>query len=213
MCGKTRGALFAGVVTGSVWTFSEVVVGAVVRSTVLPLRGTVLTGIGVFLVLAAFGYTRRVRTVATAVLIVVIGRPALALVISAEVSITNGSLAVLILGSCILAAVSITRALPSNRVRTGLVAASAVLVSGTVFYATGTHFDPCPYLLQFTAVTFFLRETLPWALLSAVVTPAGYRAGRSLAERRVEAAMSPLPAWGVVAGCWLACTFVMVLIG
>ena len=212
MSKRTKYLLFTGLLIGSLWAFSEVVLGTMLRAVFLRMRGTLLTGIGVGILLAGFGYTRQVRVVTIAVLTAVFARVVFASLSGSRISLTNGSLAVLFMGILIVIAIWILKPhpLPGNLIL-GFTAAIAILCSGTLFYIVGSRFDPCPYLRQFSAWIFFLRETVLWGLFSAMTAPMGYRVGVALSRPSVRLAIPSLPPWCIIVGCWLCCGLTMIL--
>ncbi|MDZ7723605.1 MAG: hypothetical protein U5R06_12590 [candidate division KSB1 bacterium] len=214
MTRHSRNTLWAGILGGSLWAFSEVVLGAALRATALPLRSTILTGIATFILFAAFAYTRRIPTLILAMLTAVSGRIVLTLAAGAQISLTNGSLAVIVTGLCFAGALYMLQAHKHpSFAYLGFTAATAILLSGTLFYAAGLHMDPCPYLTQMTPFMFFMRESLPWAVLSAVSAPLGYAAGHALLNAQQRNNLKRLTIWGLTAGCWLCCALVIWVAG
>ena len=212
MSTQTKQTFLIGLIAGSVWAFSEVVLGALLRTAILPMRGTLLTGIGAGILFTGFGYSRQVRVVALAVLTAVIARIVFASSFGSGISVTNGSLAVLITGIMMISSVWILKRQPApHNLTIGLIAAVAVLCSGTLFQIIGIRYDPCPYLLRFTALTFFLRETILWAALSGLAAPLGFQAGKVLSRYPNRITAKSLPAWGIILGCWICCGLTVLL--
>ena len=212
MSTRIKYLLFSGLFIGSLWAFSEVVLGSVLRAEALRMRGTLLTGIGVVILFVGFAYTRQVWSILFAVFTTVIARILFASSFGFGISVTNGSLAVLITGVSIVVALKIIRSHPSpGNFILGFTAAVTIVCSGTLFYIVGSRFYPCPYLKQFTAFTFFLKETILWGLFSAAIAPTGYRAGIALAYHSDRTEIQRLPAWCIVVSCWLCCGLTVIL--
>ena len=203
----SRDLIRSGIFAGSLWAFSEVAAGAGLRAAALPLRSTLLTGIAVFILFAAFAYTGRVRTLILASLTAVCGRIVLTLLTGAQISLTNGLLAVIMTGFCTAGALFALQVKNNPSFPfIGFTAATAVLLSGTLFYSAGLHVDPCPYLMQMSPLMFLVRETLVWALLSAVSAPMGFAAGRAFLNAKHP---GRFPIWRLTAGFWLGCALVI----
>jgi hypothetical protein len=202
---------------GSIWIFCEVVLGAMVKSMALPLRGTLMTCIGVGVLLMAFAFTRRAWVVATAVLVTVVGKILFTPTYGGGLwMVLNSSTAVFLEGACIFAVACFLQNRGEHRLHwVALASGAAMLCAGTAFYAVGIHLAPCPYLLQFHSAGFLLRESIPWAIASAVTAPVGFALGRQLKYRYLSGekqSLGALPACGMIAGCWLACVVVITLI-
>lgn len=202
---------------GSIWIFCEVVLGAMVKSMALPLRGTLMTCIGVGVLLMAFAFTRRAWVVGVAVLMTVVGKMIFTPTYGGGFwMVMNSSTAVFLEGACMVAAVSLLSWRCKGRsLRLGFAAGGAMLCAGTAFYAVGIHLAPCPYLLQFSSLGFLVCESMPWGVASAMTAPLGFALGRQLKSRylsREKQSLGALPACGMIAGCWLACVVMTTLI-
>lgn len=211
---QSRHLFVTGVLIGSLWAFSEVVLGACIRSVALPLRGTLLTGIGVGILFAGFAYTRRPWTIGLAVLTTAMAKVVFAPSFGFGITVINTSAAVLLEGVAVVAAMYALQRYPARgRVTHGLAAATAILCAGTAFYAVGSHLAPCAYLKSFSAAGFLIRETVPWSLLSSLTAPLGYTLGIRWAARQHTQSdrRLSLPAWGAIAACWLCCGVTVML--
>jgi hypothetical protein len=212
---RTRHLFIIGILTGSLWAFSEVVLGTLVRTAALPLRGTVLTGIGVGILFAGFARSKQPWVVGLAVLTAVIAKVVFAPSFGFGIKVINSSTAVLLEGTAVLVAVYVLKSRPAHRGQDrGLAAAVAIACAGTAFYAIGINLAPCAYLKGFSASAFFLRETAPWSLFSAATAPLGYAIGlrwAAAANNRWGGKALPLPALGTIAACWLCCGVTVLL--
>lgn len=207
--------LFTGLLIGSLWAFSEVVVGTVIRTVALPLRGTLLTGVGIGLLFAGYAYTRTGWTVLLGTLTTLVAKICFAPAFGLGMAALNGCFAVLLQGLFVLLCFRYPQHRPvSTKFSMGLAAALAMLVAGFLFYWGGLRLVPCDYLKSFTASSFFLREILPWSLFSAVAAPSGYALGARWKNRPQQTEQDfslELPAWLFVTGCWLSCFVVVIL--
>jgi len=219
---KREQILVAGVLAGSVWGFSEVVLGAFVKSAALPLRGTMMTAIGVGILFALFALRRSIVAVAIAVLTTVVIKATCAIYLGGLDSIINSSLAVMLEGSFIVIFCGIylwSRGAPTPdseplRARhSAALAAIGIFCAGTLFYIIGNHLAPCPYLKSLSASQFLLHETIPWSLFSAATAPLGYFVGLKLKENSAEERIITAPALVTTACCWIACAITVYISG
>jgi hypothetical protein len=192
-------------VFGTIWGLSETVSGAALRMYVTPLRAAVLTGIGMALMGCFWNITRRPLLL-----------PLVAAVCAASVQLSapvlhcslmckaNANLAVFIQGAMLSLAL-----MTSEKLKISLKAApavsvigfSAAVLSSAVFFFPGMRCAPCGYLLSFNVVGGFLhflaREGLLWGISSAILLPAGMRAGEWISGPLVKArAASPARFYG-----------------
>ena len=211
---KTGQTLVVGILAGSIWGFSEVVLGAFVKSAALPLRGTIMTATGVGILFAAFAFRRKIATAAIAVITTVLIKAICAVYLGGLDSIINSSLAVILEGSAIVLICSVGRPRPISepwRVRhTSGLAALGIFCAGTLFYVIGNHLAPCPYLISLSPIRFMLHETIPWALFSAATAPLGYFVGIRLKEHSTTEHIAMAPALATTACCWIACAITVV---
>jgi hypothetical protein len=171
---------------GSIWGLSEALLGSAVRSAVLPLRAAILTGIGMGLMGAAFGATRKPALL-----------PAIALVTAATMQLAvpvlqcsflcraNSGLAVVLHGAWLAGVLSFTGLAGRKSVPAYAIAGfSAAILSSVAFYYGGMKLAPCDYLLSFAGegglARFFIKEGAIWAVFSSVLFPAGVAAGAGL---------------------------------
>lgn len=209
---KNRQILVAGILAGSLWGFSEVVLGAFVKSAALPMRGTMMTAIGIGILFAAFALRRSIAVVALAVLTTLTIKIVCAVYLGGLDSIINSSLAVLLEGSAIVLAVTLLRNVFVNTAlfRSALTAI-AIFGAGSLFYIIGSRLAPCPYLKSLSAAQFLLHETLPWSIFSALTAPLGYFVGLTLKKHTSEDSVLTAPALLTTAGCWIACAVTVIL--
>ncbi len=212
---RSRHLFIIGILVGSLWAFSEVVLGTFIRTAALPMRGTVLTGIGVGILFTGFARTGQPWVVGLAVLTTVVAKVVFAPAFGFGIKVINSSAAVLLEGASILVAVYLLQRRPGHgALARSLAAAAGITCAGAAFYAIGSNLAPCAYLKSFSASAFFARETVPWALFSAVTAPLGYAVGTRWAARhgnRGAADRLPLPALGAIAACWLCCGITVML--
>jgi hypothetical protein len=208
---KNRQLLVAGVLAGSLWGSSEVVLGTFIKGAALPLRGTMMTAIGVGILFAVFALRRSIAAAALAVLTTLTIKIICAVYLGGLDSIINSSLAVLLEGSAIVLAVTLLRNVFINTAlfRSALTAIT-ILGAGTMFYIIGSRLAPCPYLKSLSATQFLLHEILPWSLFSALTAPLGYLIGLKLKEHVSEESVLTAPALLTTACCWIACAITVI---
>jgi len=213
---KTEQVLITGILAGSIWGFSEVVLGAFVKSAALPLRGTIMTAIGVGILFAAFAFKRSITTVAVAVLTTVIIKAVCAIYLGGLDSIINSSLAVTLEGLAIVIACCVGRLRPNRELQrarhSAIPAAIGIFCAGTLFYIIGSHLAPCPYLTSLSAGKFLLHETIPWSFFSAITAPLGYFIGIRIKDHNPEEQTITAPVLIATACCWIACALTVIFL-
>jgi hypothetical protein len=171
---------------GSIWGFSEVVLGAVLKASGLPLRSAILTGVGLGIMgVAVSGLTASPALLGVVLVAVLCKQLVVPIQHVPFMCAANSSLAVLLEGSALTAVAATIRNNLDRRlvIRVGTGAFAALLAAGA-FYFAGMRLAPCPYLRSFARRggmgAFTLAEGLPWAVFSGVLFPVGYRLGESL---------------------------------
>ena len=174
------------IVLGSLWGFSEVVLGAGLRTAGFPFASALLTAIGVGLMAIAVARFSKPWTLPLIAVVAILCKQLVVPVLQVSVMCkANSCLAVLLQGL----GLSATVAVAGKALRRGLPAraasgAAGALVGAIAFYPLGQRLAPCPYLTSFAQrgglATFLTAEGIPWAALSALLFPAGYWLGSRL---------------------------------
>jgi hypothetical protein len=202
-------------VLGSLWGFTEVVLGGALNAARVPFRAAILTGLGMGLLAIALASLRRPGVLLPITLIAILCKQLVVPILGVSLSCKANSCLAVGLEGLVLAgtATLIGRRLRSSttlRVATG---ASAAAISAATFYWLGLRLAPCPYLLSFArsnGLSAFMRaEALPWASASAILFPAGYWIGGRLTDaasawRARRPAFYYATSGALVAGSWLA---------
>lgn len=172
---------------GGLWGLLELLCGHYLRVSYLPLKGAVLTGLGMGVMGLGFGIRPRASRLPYVGLVTAFSMELGVLVLHCSpMCRANAMLAVslhgLVMGSVLMLAGRGER--PFWKL--GFLALFAALGSSCLFYPLGVNLAPCRYLLSYGAqggaLTFFLREGLLWGAFSAVLFPAGVSLGRALRE-------------------------------
>jgi len=197
--------ILAALVAGSIWAFFEVVLGSILSIMMVPIRGFVLTAIATAIIFAVYGFTGRVRMVILTVYVAVLLRIIFTSSLAAGVSLTNGSLAVLLQGLMLTAAIAyIHKAKLTQPVKLGITAGIAIFLSGLLFYIIGVRFDPCSWLAGLSFSHFLFHEAVPWAVFSGITAPVGFYIGNKIAQHQPPFAFKPLSRV-IIFICWLSC--------
>jgi len=202
-------------VLGSLWGFSEVVLGGAMGAARFPYRAAVLTGIAMGLMAVAIAMFRKP--------LLLVGIPAIAILCKQlvvpilHVSVmckANSCLAVLVEGLALAGTVTLAgSALHRNGLARIASGASAALFAAAAFHFLGLRLAPCQYLLSFNRpgglLAFLAAEGVPWAVFSAMLFPVGYRLGEWLKDtvltlRTRRPFLYYATNAALVAGCWLA---------
>lgn len=202
-------------VIGSLWGFSEVVVGSAIRAAGLPFRAGILTGIGMGLMAVALGASRRPALLpGIAMVTALCHQLAVPILHVSFMCRANSALAVLLEGAALtgvafLAGRRLAKGIPIQAAS----GATAALLAAGAFYFVGLRVAPCQYLLSFARsgglLAFMLAEGLVWAAFSAALVPVGYWAGARL-DRAVQTASLKKPARyyltsaAIIVFCWAA---------
>jgi len=175
-------------VSGSLWGFTEVVLGGAMAAAGLPYRSGVLTGLGMGIMAVAIGAFAKPAMLAGIALVAVLCKQLVVPILHVSIMCkANSCLAVLLDGFALLGAVSVfSRRLDSSYLIRTAVGALAALSAAVAFFFVGMHLAPCKYLLSFNhpggLISFLTVEGLPWMLSSALLFPAGYWIGGRLGE-------------------------------
>ncbi len=207
-------------VLGSLWGFSEMVLGSAIRAAGLPFRAGILTGIGMGLLAIALGASRRSLWLpGIALLAALCHQLAVPILHVSFMCRANSFLAVLLEGAA-LAGVAL---LVGRRLERGVPiqaasGATAALLAAGAFYFLGLRLAPCQYLLSFNRpgglLAFMGAEGLIWAAFSALLVPVGYRIGTQLAASFRNAGQRKptlyyLTSAVIVILCWAASALVI----
>ncbi len=175
-------------VLGSLWGFTEVVLGGAMAAAGLPYRSGVLTGLGICIMAVAIGAFAKPAMLAGIVLVAVLCKQLVVPILHVSIMCkANSCLAVMLDGFALLGVVSVfSRRLDSSYLVRAAVGALAALSAAVAFFLVGMRAAPCKYLLSFNRpgglMAFLTVEGLPWMLFSALLFPAGYWIGKRLGE-------------------------------
>lgn len=173
-------------VLGSLWGFSEVVLGGAIVAAGVPYRAGILTGIGMGLMGIAISALRKPLMLAGIALLAILSKQLVVPILHVSVMCkANSCLAVMLQTLALIGVVSLAgRKLDRGYVARIASGASAALLAASAFYFLGMRVAPCQYLLSFTRPAGFLAfladEALMWAVLSAILFPVGYWVGGRL---------------------------------
>lgn len=208
---NSKQTIIAGMMAGSLWGFSEVVLGAFVKTAALPLRGTIMTAIGVGILFGLFAFKKSVAAIFCAVLTTITLKILCAVYLSGFDSIINSSLAVIMEGSTIIIAISLIKHFfHNNATLRSLLTGIGILFAGTMFYLIGNHLAPCSYLKGLNFRSFLLHETIPWAFSSAVTAHLGYTIGLRIKKQSIQENFTTITALTTTAFCWIACALTVI---
>jgi len=200
---------------GSLWGLSEAVIGDLIRTTGIPFRAGILTGIGIGILGAALGLYRMPAVLPLIALTTALSKQLVVPILGFSLLCkANSCAALLLLGFSVTGMTFLTGShLKRSTFLRAATALSAVLIAAFAFYFIGMRLAPCAYLLSFAGAgglqSFMFREGLVWALFAALLFPAGYRLGERMRDDIVSLRVQK-PAWfyatsGVlIAGSWLA---------
>ena len=166
---------------GSIWGFSEVVLGSGLRIMNFPFRAGLLVGIGMATIGAALAlYKRPFMFVGMGVITALCKLLSVPLLHISLLCKANSSIAVLLEAAAASVIISILMKKTDKSLGARIGAgALAGIIGSAGFYFIGMRVAPCPYLLSFKTnlVGFMIREGLSWTVFSAVLLPVGYYVG------------------------------------
>ena len=203
---------------GSLWGFSEVVLAGLLGAANVPYRSAILTAVGIGLMAVALAMLRKPVVLAGVALVAILCKQLVVPILHVSLLCKANSVLAVAVQSLALAGVAYfaTAALPRSNAARVASGATGALVAAGAFYVLGIRVAPCQYLSSFARAgglsSFLVREGLPWALVSALLFPLGYRIGERLSEA-MPALRDHKPAlWYaanalVVAACWLTSAF------
>ncbi|RKZ27765.1 hypothetical protein DRQ36_11340 [bacterium] len=186
---RVRDVFFCFFALGSLWGFSEIVLGEAIRASGLPFRAGILTGIGFGLMaIAAALFRKRAMLLIIPVVVVAVRQLAVPVLQVPFVCKANSCLAVGLEGFALTGAIALAwRKIEKRFAVRVAVPVSAAIISAGAFWAIGMKVAPCPYLLSFNRpgglISFIAAEGIPWAVFSGILFPVGYWVGRRLRER------------------------------
>jgi len=183
--------IFLLLIGGSLWGFSEMVFGEIIKSNNIPFRAGILTGIGFLIMGFLAGYLKKTSyfliMAIPAMLIVQMG---VLLCGNSVMCKTNTCVALICHTGMLSAGFHLTgmRNRKASFANTALLGSGAALFSAVAFYFIGMRCAPCPYLLSFNTAAGFLSylfaEALPWMIFSG----AGFSIGYFIGDKQYESA-------------------------
>lgn len=209
-------------IIGSIWGFSEVIMNAFVRAAGIPLRASILTGIGMFLLGVGYFLIKKpiiLPLIAfVAILIKQMAVPILGVGLSCK---ANSCIAVFIEGSALAALVYVmSRNIHKSNVAKSFAGFGSGFTASVGFYFIGLHAFPCDYLSSFASasgfVSYLVNEALMWGVFSAVLFPLGYRLGTKI-EKAMITLQQEKPifyhyiATSIITLCWISSAVVIAL--
>jgi hypothetical protein len=173
-------------VLGSLWGFSEVVLGGAMSTAGLPYRAGILTGLGMGIMGIAISTFRKPLMLAGIAFVAILCKQLVVPILHVSVMCeANSCLAVLLEGLALGGVVSLAgRRLDRGYLIKIVSGASAALLAAAAFFFIGMQVAPCRYLLSFNRpggfMAFLAVEGLVWAAFSAMLFPLGYWTGARL---------------------------------
>ncbi len=206
---------------GSLWGFSEVVLGGVIRAAGLPYRAGILAGVGMGIMGIAISASRKPLMLAGIALVAVLCKQLVVPILHVSVMCkANSCLAVMLEGLALGGVASLAgRKLDRGHLAQIASGASAALLAAAAFYFVGMQVAPCRYLLSFNRPggfqAFLAAEGLVWAAFSGILFPVGYWLGARLGDTIfVPGTRKPLLYYTtsavLVICCWVASAFAIV---
>jgi hypothetical protein len=175
-------------VLGSLWGFSEVVLGGGLAASGLPYQVGILIGVGMLIMGIAISAFRKPLMLAGIAFVAVLCKQLVVPILHVSIMCkANSCLAVMLQGGALVGVVS----LAGHKLDKGYPAkiasgASAALVAAAAFYVLGMRVAPCQYLLSFSRAggftAFLTAEALMWAVFSGLLFPVGYSMGTRLGD-------------------------------
>lgn len=207
--------LIAILVLGSLWGFSEVVLGGAIAAAGLPYQAGILTGVGMGIMGIVISAFRKPLMLAGIALVAVLSKQLVVPILHVSVMCkANSCLAVMLEGLALVGVIF----LAGHKLDKGYLAkiasgASAALLAAAAFWFFGMGVAPCQYLLSFNRpggfMAFLADEALMWAVFSAMLFPVGYWVGTRLGDA-VPALRTRKPLFyytisaAFVVCCWVA---------
>ncbi len=171
---------------GAVWGLLELMFGHYLQPAFLPLKGAVLTGLGMGVMGLSYGVNSRpmlppIIALATAAAMLL----AVPVLNCSPLCRANSMLAVSLHGATIGLAMALAKGRASaSFIRLGLLGMAAAIGSSMLFYPLGVNLAPCRYLISFGsqggAFAFLLKEGFLWGAFSFFLFPAGVTLGKAL---------------------------------
>ncbi len=207
---------------GSLWGFSEVTLNSAIRTTELPFRAAILTGIAFLIMGFIAGRIKKAQhiipVVIPAVLIIQMG----VLVCGNSIMCRANSSIALMLHTAMISTVIYTAGKkPENLtwLKAAFFGSTAALASSIAFYFTGMRCAPCPYLLSFNSAAGFLSylvsESIPWSILGGAGFASGYYFSKRIAssenhlmgKTRIAQYVTGI---SVVLACWIVSAVIII---
>ena len=180
--------LITTLVLGSLWGFSEVVLGGALAAAGLPYQAGILIGVGMLILGIAISAFKKPLMLAVIALVAIACKQLVVPILHVSIMCkANSCLAVMLAGVALIGVAS----LAGHKLDKGYPAkiasgAAAALMAATAFYFLGMRVAPCQYLLSFSRAggftAFLTNEALMWAVFSVLLFPAGYSIGTRLRD-------------------------------
>ena len=188
---------------GLLWAVLEVTAAKFILYLNLDIKVTALTALGVVILsFSLHRYQSPLLLAGIAMVATLLKRYGMPLLLLP--SSINSSFAVLVLGLSLSLAALIVMKIDqkkswpqSQRFKLKLIIVStSVLMSSFIFLKAGLLLAPCGYLLSFSGpggtLSYFLKEALPWALISIFAFPIGAKLSRLLSVSFASVHYSPM---------------------
>ena len=203
-------------ILGSLWGLSEAIGGSVMRTKMLSVKATVLTGIGFGIMGIALSSSKKPWLLIVIALIAAastqIAVPLLGYSILCR---ANSSLALMLHGSCLYGAFTLFNGKSGNATILSLAGFSAAILSSGIFFFAGMRLAPCAYLLSFNhtggMLSFLAAEGIAWALFAGITLPIGYRIGERLSEGIIKWQGKPTPYYAI-SSTVIVCSWAVIIL-
>jgi hypothetical protein len=180
--------LITTLVLGSLWGFSEVVLGGALAAAGLPYKAGVLVGVAMLIMGIAIGAFKKSPMLAMIALVAIACKQLVVPILHVSIMCkANSCLAVMLQGVTLIGVVSLAGHKLDKGYRVKIASgASAALMAASAFYFLGMQVAPCQYLLSFSRpggfTAFLTHEALVWAVFSGMFFPPGYSLGTHLGD-------------------------------
>jgi len=215
-----KGRFMAILALGSICGLIEVTLSGALRAADFPWRTGVLVGLGFGIVAFALAIYRKPLMALWIALVAILVKQLAVPVLGAPIACKANTCLAVGLEYAALAGIAALAwtAMQGHGGLRAIVGGAGAAVGSVAFLLIGVHVAPCAYLLSFNQAggfaAYLYRESLNWALFSAVLFPVGWAAGV-----KSEAALSRLfesqprlvyaGASSLAAVCWVASAIAM----
>jgi hypothetical protein len=216
---RTKDSILWILILGSLWGLSEAIGGSVMRTQMLSVKATVLTGIGFGIMGIALGSSKKpLLLIVMALIAAASTQIAVPLLGCSILCRANSSLALMLHASCLYGAFTLFKGKSGNAALLSLTGFSAAMLSSGIFFFAGMRLAPCVYLLSFNhsggMLSFLAAEGIAWALFAGIALPIGYRIGAHLQNGIVQFRSRPSLYYGASAAiiifCWAGITLIAI---